>query len=93
MLAHTPSENIDTLVNEAEKHWLEAKGCSIESDPSLFKSHIASMYWYFSHAMPYIRGSEAIAKWLAELSAQLHGYTIAYSPDYVVPHAIWYEAR
>jgi len=83
MLTHTPSENIDTLVNEAEKHWLAAKHCSVESDSSLFKSHIASMYWYFSHAMPYIRGSEAIAKWLAELSAQLHGYTIAYSPDYV----------
>jgi hypothetical protein len=83
MLTHTPSENIDTLLGEAEKHWLEAKGCSVERDPSLFKSHIASMYWYFSHAMPYIRGSEAITKWLAELSAQLHGYTIAYSPDYV----------
>ncbi len=83
MLTHTPSENIDTLLGQAERHWLEAKGCSVESDLSLFKSHIASMYWYFSHAMPYIRGSEAIAKWLAELSAQLHGYTIAYSPDYV----------
>ena len=83
MLTHTPNENINTLVNEAEKHWLEAKGCSIESDPSLFKSHIASMYWYFSHAMPYIRGSEAIAKWLVEVSVQCQGHAIAYSPDYV----------
>ena len=83
MLTHTPSENIDTLVNEAEKHWLAAKHCSVESDSSLFKSHIASMYWYFSHAMPYIRGSEAIAKWLVELSVQCQGHTIVYPPDYV----------
>jgi hypothetical protein len=33
--------------------------------------------------MPYIRGSEAIAKWLVEVSVQCQGHAIAYSPDYV----------
>ena len=81
LIHHTSSENIDLLMKECEKHWIKAMHW--QDDEKTLLSHIAAVYWFHSHAMPFDRGSEAVAKWLCDLTAGYHDRKLVYKPDHL----------
>ncbi len=46
------------------------------------KNKVALLRYIFAEAMPYTRGSAAIAEWLEQAIYRAHGYTCTYHPNY-----------
>ncbi|MDP3372060.1 MAG: hypothetical protein Q8S21_04135 [Candidatus Paracaedibacteraceae bacterium] len=79
VIHHTAKEYINLLMKEAGTSWV----CAMTDMEDRFLHHISRMYWFYNHAMPYTRGSEAIAKWNAQLAAIYHKKMIEFPPDYL----------
>jgi hypothetical protein len=82
MICHALGENIKLLQEQAFEHWANAMSVNPNYAPGVFLKHIARMFWCRTQTMDFIRGSESIAKWLAELTARSFGRTIVYPEDY-----------
>lgn len=81
-IEHASYDDSIKLLDTAYLSWLRAIQTNPKSNPSEFLNHIGHLYWFQTHAMPYARGSEAILKWLIELTAQYYHWTILYPDNY-----------
>jgi hypothetical protein len=81
IVMHTPRKNVPTLMQEVELYFENAIQCA-HNDITAIKTNLANLFYIQSHAMPFSRGSEAITKWILEVVARYHGYTIVYPADY-----------
>jgi hypothetical protein len=78
---HPRSNVIEPLLTYAERYW-NASISWDKNNPSDFLSSLAQFFWAQTIAVPYARGSEAIAKWMLALTARYHGQELIYSSDF-----------
>jgi hypothetical protein len=89
LIHHTPGENIPILLDQAAVHWINAVKQTPNQNPDFFEQ-LGNFYWYYSQAMPFVRGSESIAKWMLALIARYHSEEIVYRPafEFRIPFAM-----
>ena len=81
LVSHTPREYITILVDLAAEYWEKAI-LRDKKDVNGIKEDLGSLLYIQAHAMPFLRGSEAINKWVIESVARHHGFTINYPKHY-----------
>ncbi len=82
IVSHTPREYINMLTEVCAEYWEKAI-LRDKKDVAGIKEDLANIMYIQTHAMPYLRGSEAIVKWVVESVARYHGFTIQYPKDFV----------
>ena len=82
LIRHAPKNSIEPLLQYAEKNWQDAI-CWNKLDPASFLESLARFYWAQTIATPYERGSEAIAKWMLNLTARYHSEKLVYPLAFV----------
>ena len=81
-IEHSPIQLRTHLEKNAYINWKEAMDGNPTRSSENFLINTAGVFWYQTHAIEYIRGSEAITKWLVELTARHHRHTLVYPHDY-----------
>ncbi len=82
IVSHTPREYINML-NEVSAEYWEKSILRDKKDVAGIKEDLANIMYIQTHTMPFLRGSEAIIKWVVESVARYHGFTIQYPKDFV----------
>ena len=82
LIAHAPTENIQPLITQAGLFFNMALQWDSAGDQKLFLNDIARFFFFQTHAMPYVRGSESITKWVIELLARKHRMNLVYSSEF-----------
>jgi hypothetical protein len=54
-------------------------------DPRQLRDKLASIFYDFSHTSTFDRGSASICEMMIEAVAALHGYAVAFSPEWMLP--------
>ncbi len=83
MVIHQDSFLIQPTLMEIARIFARAVLCD-RNDVSELKNRVGVFRAYFSHTMPFIRGSSSVGEYFETLLYHFHGYRVAYNPKKLV---------
>jgi hypothetical protein len=79
IILHQDAGSINSTLDEIAKVFDKALKWTPQQKEQVLKNHVAFIRYLFAHAMPYQRGSAAIAEWLERAIYASHGFECTHS--------------